>query len=384
MIKILFVLPDLRVGGTCTSFNVLYKNILSEYDISVLPISQYNDVEIGFADKIIRSNRLISHYYANSKLLKGPNKWLCILIKLVGRLLFSVGFDFEELLFRCQRRKIIGYDIIVAYQEGYVTNFCSKLEAKKKIAWVHCDYNSYLPKSMDESSIYSRFHKIVCVSEFTSSVFKTRYPLLSSRVICIYNLFDFSRVVRLSKENDDDILRVKGQFNIISVGRIAAVKCFEEIPCIANELRNKNVDFSWFIIGPDCDPPTTQALLDEIKKYHVEDCVKWLGGKSNPYPLFKQADLCVCLSKSEACPMIFMEANILGVPVVSTDFGSSYEFIKQNSNGLISSRKEIGKNIYSIYINLLEWKKKALLEDPECYNKTIINKIHHLFMNDSF
>ena len=379
MKKVLFVLPDLRVGGTSTSFNVLYNNIFSDYDITVLPISNYNDVEINFADKVICGSRLLSLFYANSKALNGLERWMCLLAKLIGKSLISLGVDFEELIFKCQRKKLIQYDVVVAYQEGYVTRFCSKIKAMNKIAWIHCNYDSYLPPNEDESAVYNNFQHIVCVSEFTSNVFKHRYPLLSSKVVGVYNLMDIERIVSLSKENVSDIKRVENRFYIISVGRITPVKRFEEIPQIACGLRKRNLNFCWYIVGPDDDPPTTHKLLDAIKGYQVEDCVKWLGGKANPYPYFKKANLYVCLSESEACPMVFIEANILGVPVVTTDFGSSYEFIKQNENGLITKRESLVDSIYSVYQNLHEWKDKTLIDNPKNYNKLIVDKLHLLF-----
>lgn len=379
MKKMLFVLPDLRVGGTCTSFNVLYNNIYSDYDISVLPISNYNDVKIDFADNVICGSGLLSLFYANSKALNGLNRWMSLLIKLIGRLLMFVGVDVEELLFNYQRNRLLSYDVVVAYQEGYVTRFCSKIKSTKKIAWIHCNYDSYLPQNKDESAIYNNFQYIVCVSEFTSNVFRHRYPLLSSKVVSVYNLMDIERIISLSKVNVSDIIKVENRYNIISVGRITPVKRFDEIPQIAWTLRKRNMNFCWYIVGPDDDPPTTHKLLEAIEDYQIEDCVKWLGGKVNPYPYFKKADLYVCLSESEACPMVFMEANILGVPVVTTNFGSSYEFIKQNENGLISRRECIVDSIYSVYQNKLEWENKTLIDNPENYNKLINDKLHLLF-----
>ena len=75
--------------------------------------------------------------------------------------------------------------------------------------------------------------------------------------------------------------------------------------------------------------------MKNIKEYDVADCVKVLGEKKNPYPFFKSANLLVSTSISEACPMIFNEAKILNLPIISSDFPSAYEFIVPGKDGYI-------------------------------------------------
>ena len=80
----------------------------------------------------------------------------------------------------------------------------------------------------------------------------------------------------------------------------------------------------------------------------MKDCVVYLGGKSNPYPYFKMADLLVCVSESEACPMIFNEAKLLNLPIVSTDFPSAFEFIDRDKDGRITQIEAMADTIADI------------------------------------
>ena len=51
----------------------------------------------------------------------------------------------------------------------------------------------------------------------------------------------------------------------------------------------------------------------------ISDCVKFLGFQINPYPLIASAALMVLTSKFEGFGYVIVEAQALGVPVISTD-----------------------------------------------------------------
>ena len=114
-----------------------------------------------------------------------------------------------------------------------------------------------------------------------------------------------------------------------------------------------------------------------MEKYSVQDCVKWLGGKSNPYPYFKKADIYVCLSESEACPMVFKEAKLFGLPIVTTDFPSAYEFVNEE-DGIISSLENMPDAINSMIDKIEKGYTKKIANDD---NSEIINKFNSLFVN---
>jgi len=227
------------------------------------------------------------------------------------------------------------YDSVLSFQEGYSTKFTSLFHNPNKVAWIHCNYNYYLPENESELSIYEKYNKIVCVSRYTAKVFVDRYPTLSERTIAIHNIIDSDRILKLSDSQIDDSRFIKDDFVIISVGRISPVKRFREIPLIASSLKNKRVQFTWYIIGPQDGSGEVSELQNNIERYSVQECVKWLGGKSNPYPYFKTANLYVCLSESEACPMVFKEAQLFGLPIVTTDFPSAFEFVNDKQGVIV-------------------------------------------------
>ena len=76
--------------------------------------------------------------------------------------------------------------------------------------------------------------------------------------------------------------------------------------------------------------------------------------------------------------MIFNEAKILGTPIVSTDFGSSYEFIKQGIDGHISSIEEIHNIIEVLIKNNTEYSKLFPIKDMDLLEDSIIAKINDI------
>ena len=199
---------------------------------------------------------------------------------------------------------------------------------------------------IDELKYYTKFHRIVCVSNFTRERFVSRYPSLDSTTITINNLLDVDRIISLSNKNIDDIRFDTDKYTIISVGRMHPVKRFSMIPKIAQDLKDRQLSFVWYIIGGPLNDEYNKLLL-EIDRCNVGDCVILLGEKANPYPYFKKSQLYVSTSISEACPMVFNEASLLNLPIVTSDFGSAYEFVTDED--LIEPIDRIADGIYAMY-----------------------------------
>lgn len=344
MKTLLFIIPSLKTGGTNASLDALYSYLKEDYNISVFAIShQPRDHNYSFDEALLPKDGVLSLLYSEYSKQKGIHKLSAFICKTLQSLMRVVGVD----LGMCYARRVIRrlenqnhYNHIVAYQEGYATKFTSLFSNPNKIAWIHCNYDTYLPQGKSEELIYNRFEKIVCVSEYTASVFERRYPILSEKVLAIHNLIDEERIKKMAETPIDDSRFVTDKTTLLSAGRFSTVKRFREIPRVALELKNHGLQFVWYILGPQDGSNEYAAFLANMEKYGVQDCVKWLGGKSNPYPYFKASDVYVCLSESEACPMVFKEAKLFGLPIVTTDFPSAYEFIHEKE-GVITTVEEL-------------------------------------------
>ena len=351
--RILFVMPSFGIGGTTLStYNLIMLLDKRKYETDVLPMraggpfKQLYD-EIGYIEPSYLLNAI------SASKIKPRNCFLDKLTSLFRRLCHKLYFI--NVLFQIiEANKIshINYDTVVACQEGYCTDFARRIKSKKHIAWIRCEYKRFhaLINNKNLQHTYEKYDYIVGVSENTVMQFGEIYPSLSERLMVINNPQSEEFIIRQSEIDDQDPRFKKDVLTLVSVGRIDSVKRFSEIPQIARQLLDKGLKFTWYIIG-DGNQNELQNIKQNIIENHVEECVKMLGAKSNAHFYIKNADILICLSRSEACPRVINEAKILHVPVICTDFSSAHEFIESGKNGIICSIDEVANNIINLTQN---------------------------------
>lgn len=378
--KILFVIPSLEIGGVSSSLVSLYDNLKDDFSISVYALTHDGDSYTSFSDKVVSKNKILDAFYCNIKNKKGVSKLFVLFIKIIKRLCKIINLDIEQIICKSVIKTTqFSYDILVAFQEGSTTKFVSLIKHHNKIAWIHCDYRKY-NSANNELFLYEKYRNIVCVSKYTSIIFKSVYPSLSKKVLVIYNILNEEKIKTMSLGKVNDANLNKDIFTIISIGRFAPVKRFHLIPDIAKVLLNNNIKFQWIIIGPNYGDTYYNNFILSLEDPIFTDSVVYLGPKSNPYPYLKNSDLLVVLSESEACPMIFNEAKILGVPVVSTDFGSVSEFIEDGHDGRVASVKDLAMVIIEIFTNPLFYDSlKSNILSRQYSNELILRELKNLF-----
>lgn len=269
------------------------------------------------------------------------------------------------------------YDVAIAYAEGLPAYFVRKIDAKKKLVWIHNDYD-WISSAGDGTDFYV-FDKICGVSEATSRAFERYRPDLRDRVGTIYNFINEDYIRDRAKEFAVELKKDNGEFVLCSIGRVANQKRFEIIPAIARELKAVGLRFRWYIIGDG--PQEEVAVLDrEIERGGVQDVVIKLGAQDNPYKYLVKVDLYVLTSRYESYPTVVNEALILNVPVVSVNIPSAYEMIELGVNGEIVAVEDMTKMI------------RRFIEDREFYlqhkgfefhnkNREILEQLDNLLNN---
>ena len=374
MKKILFITPSKAIGGTNSSLASLISYLSPKCKIDILLLSSDGTGQYEFLRNAY-TNRLLDAYYTRFEYLDWKTKFIACIIKVLKRCHIPIQNIINKYVAYKYQKKY-SYDIVVGYSEGNSMRLASAFNTKLKYTWIHCEYDRAIPITVNELSYYEKFHKIVCVSKYTMKCFLNRYPSLDNITISVYNLIDTNRILSLSSGMINDQIFNSKDYSIISVGRMHPVKQFSKIPQIAYSLRSKNLIFKWFIIGGPINDEY-RLIESEIEKYRVAEFVVLLGPKSNPYPYFKKADLYVATSKSEACPMVFIEAKLLGIPIISTDFASAYEFISNDSQ--ITTIDKIADLIYDNYEN--QCIHKNLTSDIVDTDITEKRKIDKLFLD---
>jgi len=386
MKNILFVITSFRHGGTNKSLENLLSLLDTEkYQVDVFAMEHYGPYESKLPNcTILPKDKWLHALIAQFRDTKGITKLRSITLKVLRKLMTSLGMNLSEYLYKNAIHSISknkSYDTVIAFSEGAPTAFAQHFKAPNKIAWIHCDYESYmlLNNQPDETKMYQAFKTIVCVSEFTKDRFCKIIPSLSCKACAIHNVINVSEVKHLSEKIINEKYYNEDVFNIVSVGRINIIKRFDEIPQIARTLLDKGYKFNWILIGPEGEPQEQKCLLENIKKYRVQDTFIWIGEKDNPYPYIKNSDLLVNISISEACPYVINEAKVLHIPVICTNFGSAVEFVDHDVNGLIAPLVNIVDAIELLVKDKKQYNRiKINLEKFSYDNQTILNKIYKI------
>lgn len=332
------------MGGTLASLNSLL-SVLEGKDLKVDIFAMLHKGDFyGRLPNctILGENAWLSHeVFHRSALVKAFVK-----LKLVLRKLFEhVGIDLYALYNYIGGKQIHSdeYDAVIGYDETMARIIC-RYPAKKRINWIHCDYRRYA-QGKDETKYYDRIDEVICVSEFAKNVFTDIYPQYKDKVKTIHNVINVDLITQKAKESIDDKRFVTERYTIISCGRLDPVKQFSKIPKIAAKIKEQyQLPFRWYIIGSGIEAER-QQIEAEINSNGVTDEVVMLGLKSNPYPYLAKADLYVCTSVSESFPMVVNEAKALCIPVVSNDFPSVKESLRDNVDGFICTIDEMANTI---------------------------------------
>lgn len=331
--KILFVIPEYSIGGTNTSLANLLSLIDHErYDVSIL--SLYEDgtehFKSLFRPYIIRKSLLYTLVHDNVV----TRKFMGLCLKFSRKSSWEWIYRYEA--WRISRKH--HFDVVIAFQEGLATTFSASLSATQRIAWVQCDfphsvYNRRIPSVIDT---YLKYDDIVCVSKITAENMKAYLAGEDVPVTFLYNTLNTEAIKH--KGNAVKNCYTKGMFNIVSVGRLSSIKCFNLIPKMAAEIRTVAGNcFRWYIVGEGAD---RKRIEEEVRKHDVGDCVVLLGAKDNPYPFLREADLYVCTSESESFSYTIAEAKILHTPVLSNNFPVAYEVL-DDSTGWVMPNDEM-------------------------------------------
>lgn len=228
----------------------------------------------------------------------------------------------------------ITYDLAISFLEPHyiVTN---KVNAKKKIAWIHTDYMSIDSDIKEGYKVWDSYDNIIAISEDCRNNFLKKFPNLKNKIVLVENIIskDFlleqSKLMDISSEiNNNDRESIK----LLSIGRFSEAKNFDNIPEICKFILEKGINIKWYIMGYGGDE---NLIKHNIEKYKLQENVILLGKKENPYPYIKACDIYVQPSRYEGKAVAVREAQILNKPVVITDFPTSKSQLKDGFDGVI-------------------------------------------------
>ena len=223
------------------------------------------------------------------------------------------------------------YDLAVSFLTPHYF-VAQKVRAKKKIAWIHTDYTRVQVNIPSETAMWDAYDHIASISDAVTVSFLKVFPKLESKIVLIENILPERLVTQQARAFCAETEMPAGCTRLLSIGRFCPQKNFDNVPDICGRLLEKGLDVCWYLIGFG---PDEGLIRQKITEAGMENRVILLGKKDNPYPYIKACDLYVQPSRYEGKSVTVREAQMLGKPVVITDYATSPSQLDNGVDGLV-------------------------------------------------
>lgn len=415
-------------GITTSALNLLDNIDYKKYDVTVLcPFSTNPEQQHSFAQ--INSNARVmfrfgtfnGSYLSNSLRLdilkKGSSHWASSLIQ-------------QRKLWESEWKRCFGdaeFDHMIDFS-GY-TSFWGTLflhgPAKRRSIWLHNDLAADAHRSIEGNkplkqglfstfSLYNKFDNLVSVSEGLNEINRKSLAdwapdakfcsasntVNSTKIRKMATLKVRSAGMKIAKrELADPILRsaIMGKqvaeliepernidddfsadlqhhigrvpfFTFFSAGRLSPEKNHSRLINAFSVVHERNPNTRLVIAG---EGPLRSQLEQEIIDLGLTESVKLVGHTKNPYRLMNFADVFVLSSDYEGQPMVLLEALVLGIPVITTSFGSVRGALPKDVGKIVPPNVELlalamleesFAPASSIEFDVNEYNRRAILE----------------------
>lgn len=332
--RILFINGHLNAGGVERSLvDVLRHMDYTKYAVDLLLLEDIGDYASELPSEVKVLFRDIHHTYGSfaSSIRRCivAHDWMCLRL----RFLFLLQKFFGACALKRVATILLGkhhYDCVIGFRPGICSDLAAySVQTDRKITWWH--HGEFNVDCATYGNMCSKMNAVAVVSQSCKAMLQEKLPELESKLVCIPNMLDAVAIGQKAGNSPytGDML------HIVSVGRLAPEKHFENIIPVAKMLRDMSTDFVWHIVGDGSEQARLESLIveNDLKDHVILD-----RSKTNPYPYMKYADLFVHPSYVESQGLTVLEAMALGVPCVVTKSRGPCEFIEDGVNGLLTEQ----------------------------------------------
>lgn len=237
---------------------------------------------------------------------------------------------------------------------------------------------------------YKNYDHVAIVTE------DMREPTLSisnhpSNIVVVNNLIDYENVIHKSKqeisfdentisnqsfEEVDKILKNNSK-KFITIGRFSIEKGHIRLINAFDRLYKEEKDIYLVIIGGH--GPLYDETVKHVQSLESQNHIVLIKSLSNPYAFLKKCDYFVFSSFYEAFGLGLVEADILGIPVISTNILGPRGFLIEHGGTLVHDSED---GIYNGMKLLLLDEVNKMNVDYQKYNRNAIKQFEALFIND--
>lgn len=232
---------------------------------------------------------------------------------------------------------------------------------------------------------YTAYDNVALVTEDLTESTSTFTDGDVNRFRIVHNIIDYNKIVERGGMEMcfDPTTRCNRTFDFVksvtesdakvyvTVGRYSPEKGHRRMIDVFNKLWLENNGMYFVIIGGY----QREGLFDELCAYvetlPCKNNVILILGMSNPLPLVKACDGFILGSFYEGFGLVIVEADILGLPAVSTDVTGPSIFMQKN-NGTLVDNSDVG--VEKGFRLLMENKVPMLTSDYKRYNENALEE----------
>ena len=353
--RLLFTAHSLNVGGIETALiNLVNRINLEKYQVDIL----LEKKEGIFLDKVKEEITVREFKVYNNK-----NVIIRKILNLSKRLIYTAT-DYHT------------YDFSCCYATYSLSGSkLSKIASVNNSIYIHSNYEHLYTKEKDFREFFDNrdirnFKHIIFVSNQAKDSFLKYYKEEETKCLVLNNFINTKEIEEKKKVKIEE-KKPKDKTLFMFIGRLddTSKKLGRAIHLI-KEIKKAEL----WIIGDGKDKDKYQEM---VKKEKLENRIKFLGAKKNPFPYMNIADYIILTSDYEGFPVTYLEAITLHKPLITTidvsddklDIGKDYAFIiSKDQQEMVNQVKEI-----------LKENKKPKKIDVEKLQSTRIDDFEKLF-----
>ncbi|MDO4338990.1 MAG: CDP-glycerol glycerophosphotransferase family protein [Eubacteriales bacterium] len=339
-------------------------------NVSFLPIPSMEYQSLG--EKLA-----ISRYYRKNKISRWSQKKIDRFFSRLYRRNFG----------QCNAKYAIHY---AGYEKNVINMF---LQADvKNMIFVHNDMVNEIKQkgNQHEPTLRRAYHDYYRVAPVTADIYPSTLELGQNKdnIQIVNNCHDYQAVLKkaeqgiefqkdtmcsVSLERLEEILNGKSR-KIINIGRFSPEKGHEMLIQAFDQYHKEKEDSYLIIIGGYGD--LYSRTVDLAAGMASGKNIVIIKSIANPMPILKKCDLFVLSSLYEGLGLVLLEADTLGVPVISTDIVGPRGFMKEHGGYLVPlSVDGICQGLEAFD----QGRIKAMNVDYEKFNQESVRQFEKLF-----
>lgn len=338
MKKICFLVGNLSHSGGTEKVTTLIANQLSkkDYQVSILSI-------VDGKDSFFPINSKIQTYFMFAEKLSMRKKY------------FSVVSRIREF---CIEHKIDTLIVVDSISCVFTVPALLGLGIKH-ICWEHFNLKVNLGSRFRDLGRWMASKwcdHIVTLTERDKRFWIERYKINSKDKVLAISNPNTSNI-----ENNKPLLEYK---NILTVGRLTHQKGYDLLIEAWAKIAQSLPDWKITIVGIGEDE---QMLKKMAKDNNVQDSIHFVGQQKNMDSFYREASFFCMSSRFEGLPMVLLEAQNYGLPIVSFDCDTGPAELVNTNNGILVEKE----NIDQLSLAILE----IINLNRSDYNKMLDNSI---------